>query len=428
MAGKGEATAKGEVAHGDSCAAAADASPGTGLNILFLCHRIPFPPDKGDKIRSYHLLTFLAKRGNVDLVTHVDDPRDLRHVQILRDLCRTVEAFPLNPLVGKVRALLAVPQKTSLSVAYMTRPAAARRVRELVDRNSYDVIVGYSSQVAAYLPKDVDVPVILDLVDVDSEKWSAYGEARGFLRGFVPRVEGRRVRNLEGRIGERCQRVVVTTPREADVFRDRVGSGEAVAIGNGVVSPDEVPRQSSRTHDLVVFVGTMDYDPNIEAVERVVADIWPAVRAVRPQATFRIVGRAPSPRVRALADVEGVEVTGEVPDLTAHLEAASVALIPLRVARGIQNKVLEALAWGVPVVASESVGACLHPDAAASVTTSDDDSVLARSVIELLEDAELRQRRGEAGRRFVAKHHDWSSVDAVWGDLLSEVVGTGAAS
>jgi len=427
MEGKRDGAQNREANVGEQESAAVAADP-SGLNILFLCHRIPFPPDKGDKIRSYHLLSSLAKRGNVDLVTHVDDPRDLRHVQVLRDICRTVDAFPLNPFVGRIRALFALPGKTPLSVAYMTRPSVRRRVRELLLERRYDVVVGYSSQVAAYLPDDLDVPVILDLVDVDSEKWTAYGASRGVWRGFVPRIEGRRVRGLEGRIGERCARVVVTTPREAVVFAQCVGSAEATAIGCGVVMPEVVLPQSQRDGALVVFVGTMDYDPNVEAVERVANDIWPMVRAARPDARFRIVGRSPSARVRALAARDGVEVTGEVPDLTEHLDHAAVALIPLRVARGIQNKVLEALAWGVPVVASTSVGACLHPDAAESVLTEDDDAALARAVVALLDDAALRESHADAGRSFVARHHDWRSTDDAWGRLIESVVVPEAAS
>ncbi len=392
------------------------------MRTLFLCHRIPFPPDKGDKIRSYHLLTLLAKRGEVDLVTHVDDPRDLRHVQTLQESCRSVDAFPLNSVVGGARALAALPGNRPLSVAYMTRPAGARRVRELLGERSYDVVVGYSSQTAAYLPGDLSVPVVLDLVDVDSAKWDAYGKARQGGKRFISRLEARRVRALEADIVARCARVVVSTPREAGVLRDAVGYDGAAAIGNGVAVPDRVPDQESRRPHLAVFVGTMDYAPNEEAVTRVADTIWPAVRERFPEAVFRIVGRAPTVAVRRLAERPGIEVTGEVPDLSEHLSEASIALIPLRVARGIQNKVLEALAWGLPVVSTPAVLACLHADAAAAVTPRDDDQRLAAEVVKLFDDPALRQRQGERGREVVADHYQWTAVDAQWSALIDDVI------
>lgn len=401
----------------------AEAPPPPSLNVLFLCHRIPFPPDKGDKIRSYHLLTHLAKQGNVDLVTHVDDPRDLRHVQLLQDLCRSVDVFPLNPLVGRVRALASLASKSPLSVAYMTRRSAARRVRELLAERTYDIVVGYSSQVAAYLPEDLDVPVVLDLVDVDSAKWAAYGDASRGLGAFVPRLEERRVRALEARIVERCARVVVATPNEARVLEESVDGGGATAIGNGVAAPDAVPDHASRDAGLCVFVGTMDYQPNIEAVTRVADRIWPRVREAVPDARFRIVGRGPTAAVRALGDRPGIEVTGEVPDLADHLSAAALALIPLRVARGIQNKVLEALAWGLPVVATPAVCACLHQSAEAAVSAHDDDDDLVNEVVRLHNDPVLRQERSDAGRACVIEHYDWGTVDGQWSELIGAVAG-----
>lgn len=413
--------------HGGEPAGCAEELQPRRLSVLFLCHRLPFPPDKGDKIRSYHLLMSLAKQGDVDLVTHVDDPRDLRHVEVLRESCRTVDVFPLHPVVGYVRALGALATRAPLSVAYMTRRPAARRVRELLAGRSYDLVVGYSSQVAAYLPEDLDVPVVFDLVDVDSAKWAAYGDARGVLRGFIPRLEERRLGAFEKRIAAECARVVVATQREASVLEQRVGRFGAVAIGNGVIAPAVVPDHGSRDAGLVVFVGMMDYPPNVDAVQRIADGVWPRVRESVPDARFRIVGRAPTANVRELAARPGIEVTGEVPDLSAHLGAAEVALIPLRIARGIQNKVLEAMAWGLPVVASPSVSACLHDDAAEAVSRHAEDADLADEVVRLLGDAALRQSRGDAGRTFVARHHDWERIDGQWAELIDGVLGRAAS-
>lgn len=393
------------------------------MNILFLAHRIPYPPNKGDKIRSYHLLAHLARRGNVDLVTHADDLRDLRHRQVLADMCRSVEIIPLSPIAGRLRALACLASRTPLSVAYMTRPSARERVKELLRTHAYDFVVGFSSQVGAYLPREGCPPTLMDFVDVDSEKWASYGRSKGFIRGAIDRLEGRRLQRFERELGERVARVVLTTEREVQLWQQKIGAGNLIAIGNGVILPDEIQPAGDRDGQIMVFVGAMDYEANVDAVEFGAREILPRIRARCPNARFRIVGRNPSPRVLALSDVPGVEVTGEVVDLKPHLSVASLALVPLRVARGVQNKVLEAMAYGLPVVSTPPVLASLASGAERGVVAGDTAEDLARLACDLLERAELRTERGRAAREFVETHHDWRSFDRSWDDLLDAVVG-----
>jgi sugar transferase (PEP-CTERM/EpsH1 system associated) len=390
------------------------------VDSLFLCHRIPYPPDKGDKIRSYHLLATLSRRGAVDLVAHVDDPRDLRHRQLLADLCHHVGILPLNPWVGRTRALLALAGGGPLSTAHLTRPAGRRLVAGLLRERRYDVVVGFSSQVGAYLEGLVHPPLVMDLVDVDSEKWAALGAARPGARGAIHRIEARRLRRAEAALGDRAFRVVLSTERELALYRSRVGRGTALAIPNGVVQPPRVTPQAERREPLLVFVGAMDYLPNVEAAERAALEILPRVRAAVPAARLAVVGRNPLPRVRALAREPGVEVTGEVADLRPWLERAQVAVVPLRVARGVQNKVLEALAHGIPVVGSTGVQASLHPDARVAVIGTDDDATAAAAIVAWLRDPERREAAAAAGREFVAAHHDWAGFDRAFAAVLEE--------
>ena len=383
---------------------------------------MPYPPDKGDKIRSFHLLVRLARSHSVDLVTHVDDPRDLRHAQILEDLCTSLSIFPLNRAVSACRAGLALFTGGPLSVAWMTREAARRRVAGILSERRPDLIVGYSGQVGAYLPPSGGPPVILDLVDVDSAKWSAYGAARGLVRGALDRLEGRRLRVFERRMAERCERVVLTTERERRLFNETVSSRPAAVISNGVVLPDAVPGADAREPGLMIFVGSMDYSANVEAAVMGATEILPQVRRTVPQARFRIVGRHPTRRVRRLAELPGVEVTGEVPDVEEHLRAAALALVPLRVVRGIQNKVLEAMANGLPVVASEEVARCLGDGARPALATGGDAAGLADHAAALLRDRSARERAGRAGREYVAANHDWDGIGAQWDRLIEEVM------
>jgi sugar transferase (PEP-CTERM/EpsH1 system associated) len=388
------------------------------VRVLFLSHRIPYPPDKGDKIRSYHLLVRLARRHEVDLVTHVDDPTDLRHQQLLADFCRSVSVFPLAPLRGRLRAGLALLTGGPLSVAWMTRPAAARRVAALLAERRHDLIVGFSSQVAAYLPPCGGPPVVFDLVDVDSEKWAQYATCATFPARLLYATEARRMRRFERRLAGRAASLVLTTQRERDLFLERVGPAEIEVVTNGVIVPPEVPPAAARESGLMVFVGQMDYGANVNAAVFGAREILPRIRERLPQARFRIVGRNPAPEVRALGDLPGVEVTGLVPDLGVHLGRASLALVPLRVARGIQNKVIEALAWGLPVVTTPPVAGSLHASASGFLRVGRDAGELAREAVELLSEPESRRRACEAGRAWVSEHHDWEAVGRRWDAIL----------
>ena len=392
------------------------------LRILFLAHRIPYPPDKGDKIRSYHLLANLVRRHDVDLICHVDDPRDLRHREVLADLCRSVDVIPLNPLMGRVRALGAVLGGGSLSVAYMTRGAARRRVHSRLRTAPPDLVIAYSSQVAAYLPRELEAPLVLDLVDVDSEKWANYAAEKSWVAGAVDRLEARRLRSFEREIGGRAARVVLTTRQEAALYRRLVLDRSVVSITNGASLPDAVLDPAERRSRLMLFVGTMDYPPNVAAAIHAARDILPRVRAEIPEARFRIVGRHPTRQVRALAGLPGVEVTGEVPDLRPHLSEAALALLALPVARGVQTKVLESLAHGIPVVATTNVLACMEEGAGAAMAVADEPAELAAIALRLLEDGLERRRLGLAARAYVERQHDWRRLDDRWQRLLEEVL------
>ena len=391
------------------------------MKVLVLTHRIPYPPDKGEKIRFFHLLSHLARKHEVDLVTHADDPRDLRHVEELEALCRSVSVFRLKPWQRRVRALTALLGGRPLSVGWMTSREASRRVRCLLDQRRHDLVIGCSAQVAAYLAPRPDCPVVLDFVDVDSQKWADYGAVKGVLGGWLNRLEARRLAAFERAATDRADRIVLTTERESEVFRNRIADVPLEVITNGVEVPESVPTARERDSGLMIFVGTMDYDANVLAAEIGARDVLPIIRNSLPQARFRIVGRNPSTRVRRLAALPGVEVTGAVADPGAHLSEAALALLPLQIVRGVQNKVLEALAYGLPVVAPSEVARCLHASAANFVFCAENPAGLALEAQALLGAAGARQKASEAGREYVRRHHDWRRIGLQWDRVLYEV-------
>lgn len=393
------------------------------MNILFLSHRIPFPPDKGEKIRSFHWLAHLARQGNVDLVTHVDDVKELRHQQILADMCRDVRIFPLNPLVCRARGALSFLTGDAISVAWLTRPAGRALVQEWLATRDYDLVFAYSSQMGAYLPRPLPVPLLMDMVDVDSEKFRSYAENGGLLKKLIFGREARCLNRLEKRLGEDAEKVLLATPNETAVYEERVGTGEVLALTNGVPRPEDVPDAATRDDDLIVFAGTMDYPANVAAAVHGARDVLPLVQRHRPNARFCIVGRNPTREVRELAELPGVEVTGGVASVRPYLESASVALVGLELARGIQNKVLEALAHGLPVVTTPSVLACMEPGGEEALLRGDDPQALAEHVVRLLADPVERARRGEAARAYVARNYDWDRLDARFDEIVAEIIG-----
>jgi sugar transferase (PEP-CTERM/EpsH1 system associated) len=389
------------------------------VRILLLSHRIPFPPDKGDKIRSFHLLEALASRHEVRLITHADDPRDLRHVPELRARCKSVTVYSRSRAGRSLSSARAFVAGRPLSFARFHDARAAREVRDALATDPPDVVVVFSAQPAEYLPARVPVPVIVDLVDVDSEKWSSYAAAaRGVLRAVYLR-ELRLVRAFERRLVERGFRICVVSDREAALFRRVVADVPVDVIPNGVDVSDAPLRRVQP--GVLLFSGAMDYAANEEAAAIGARSVMPLVRSRVPEAKLRIVGRHPGRAVRALARLPGVEVTGEVASVGTELERAALSLLPLRVVRGIPNKILESFAYGVPVVATtqalDAVGARNGEHALASDTPEG----LAGAAVSLLEDGSLAARIGAAGRDLVRERFRWDRFESGFLAMVADV-------
>jgi sugar transferase (PEP-CTERM/EpsH1 system associated) len=390
------------------------------VRILFLSHRIPYPPDKGDKIRSFRLLEALARRHEVRLITHADDPRDLRHLPELLRICRSASVYSASRLRRAVRIAAGLLSGRALSFAKFHDRRAAREVRRILETDRPDVIVVFSAQPAEYVPAGSGVPVVVDLVDVDSEKWAAYARtSRGPMRWLYGR-EARIVRAFERALATTASRISVATDREAAQFRAAVSSRHVATVPNGVdVRPDGAGR---RVPGLLVFAGAMDYEANADAATFAARSVLPLIRADAPHATLRIIGRNPGRAVRSLASLPGVEVSGEVADVGREVARAEVSLLPLRMVRGVPNKLLESFAHGVAVVttpaALEAVGAAAGEHAFAA----EDAPGLAACALRLLRDPSLRDRVAESGRRLAAERFRWDRFETGMLSLVDEAV------
>jgi sugar transferase (PEP-CTERM/EpsH1 system associated) len=388
-------------------------------SLLFLAHRVPFPPDRGDKIRGWHVLRHLARNHRVHLCAFADDPRDLQPRPEL------VEATASRTILwrGKGRARAAAEALATgrpVSLTAFAHPAMRAAVAGVVAREGIDTIYVFSGQMAQYVPAGTPARVLMDFVDMDSAKFAQYaGEARGPKRWMLAR-EARLLQAFEAQVSARVDASLFVSQAEAALFRIATGAPRVHAIGNGIDTDFYDPEASAPVAEappLIVFTGQMDYQPNIDAVAWFAQSVLPLVRARHPQARFAIVGRAPTDAVRALGTSAGVLVTGEVADVRGWLAAADVVVAPLRIARGVQNKVLEAMAMARPIVASPAAAEGIDHDGCLKV--AQDASDFATAVSALLDDPAAARSLGERARARVQRRYGWTALLAPLDALLT---------
>jgi len=331
--------------------------------LLFLCHRIPFPPNKGDKIRSYHLLRYLSAHYRIYLGAFVDDPEDWVYADRLEEFCQEVHLVRLNPKLARIKSLWALCSGQPLSLPYYSNGKMSRWVDSVNCSADIQRVVIYSAVMAQYVAgaKCRASKKIADLVDVDSEKWREYSQQKAFPINWIYRLEGTRLLKFERDVVQGFDHSFFVSTAEADKFKELAPdmADRLASYSNGVDSDYFCPEKNFPSpfksgESALVFVGAMDYWPNIDAVQWFVREVFPAVAANNKGIKFYIVGSKPSAQVRKLADFPGVVVTGRVADVRPYLSHAVAAVAPMRIARGIQNKVLEAMAMARPVIVSEA--------------------------------------------------------------------------
>jgi sugar transferase (PEP-CTERM/EpsH1 system associated) len=391
-------------------------------DLLYLVHRMPYPPDKGDKLRSYHLLQHLKARHRVFLGTFVDDPADMVHLPALRELCADVHVQPLQPARAKLASLAGLLTGRAQTLHYYASTALGRWVAQTLQRERIAAAVVFSSSMAPYAMAHPTLPMLLDMVDVDSAKWTDYAPHHRWPLSWLYRREGRELLRFERAAVAASRRSFLATDKEVHLLEGLAPdcAGRVEAMGNGVdtdyfhaeasraspFEPDEVP---------LVFTGAMDYWPNIDAVTWFAREVLPALRQRRPRLRLHVVGRSPAPAVKALADRPGtgVVVTGTVPDVRPWLQHAAVVVAPLRLARGVQNKVLEAMAMARPVVAATACAEALGAEDGRELLAAADPADYQRCIEALLTTPDRAAAIGNAGRQRVERLHTWPAQLAV---------------
>ena len=387
-------------------------------NLLYLVHRLPYPPNKGDKVRSYHLLKHLAQRHRVFLGTFVDDPDDEQHVGTVRSLCTGLHVARLAPRFAKLRSLRGLLTGQALSLGYYRDAGMKAWVADTIASQKIDATVVFSSAMAQYaLPTGAagGSTLLVDFVDVDSAKWAQYAGQHHWPMSWVYEREGRCLLAYERALAQRARRSFFVTDSEAALFLRLAPECRQVVqtMGNGVdarfFSPDPArltPFEGDQ--QAVVFTGAMDYWPNIDAVTWFAANVVPLLRQSWPRLCFYIVGRSPPPAVCALAS-DAVVVTGTVADVRPYLQHAAVVVAPMRVARGIQNKILEAMAMARPVVAAQDCVDAIEAESPAELVAATSAHQYAQVISTFLQQPSHAADVGAAGRQCVLRRYSWDA-------------------
>lgn len=376
--------------------------------ILFVVHRVPYPPNRGDRIRSYHILRFLAARANISLATLTDEALEPDTIETLESCCRQVAVERLDR-TRWCRAALSLASGRSATEGLFNSPRLRATIRAWSRETRWDAVVVYCSSMVPYLdlPELQDIPAIVDLVDVDSEKFLDYAARGNGLKKWLHQWEGHRLRRLERSLPGRTHAICLTTEIEADLYRRICPNDRTHAVMNGVDLEYFQPAPRDGRPDRCVFVGAMDYQPNVDGVTWFCDQVWQPIRASRPSATFAIVGRNPTKAVRSLSRLQGVEVIGNVADVRPHLADAQIAVAPLRMARGVQNKVLEAMAAAMPVICSPAAREGLEAVAKHDLYECATADQWVQTLRSLFDDAAERKRLGMHAREYVERQHCW---------------------
>ena len=391
------------------------------MKILFLAHRLPFPPNKGDKIRSYNQLKFLAKYGTLYLGTLIDDPRDREFQNELQQICDEIYIAPIMSKTRRPLSTLAHLKKLPASVCYFYDKKLQTWVDSILSEKNIDVIFCFSSTMAEYLFRSKvwenlqtsGTKTLMDYCDVDSQKWLDYALIKRWPLSWFFAKEGHLLLKYEQRIADTFDSCFLASSREKNLFEKKHSATNVVVLENGVdldfFSNQKQSINEASPQPVIIFTGVMDYDVNIDGVFWFVENIWPAICKKIPEIKFYIVGSNPTPQIQSLARHDNIVVTGYINDIRTYYKMATACIAPLRIARGIQNKVLEALAMSKAVVCTQNAFEGINAEAGKDLLVVDDPDEFANAVITLCKQPDQCEQLGRNGRKKMEQNYSWHS-------------------
>lgn len=394
------------------------------MRILYLSQRVPYPPNKGDKLRSFNQIKFLSRFHEISLVCLSDNNSDLQHVSALKSYCKSVDIVPLSTFSSRMNALKALFTCSPLTRAYFYSDSLKRIVENKLKSQTFDLIFVYCSSMAQYAEDVTNLPKVIDYVDVDSEKWAQYALHAKFPFRQIYSIEDRRLRRYETLLCDKFQRGFLVSEKEVDDFCHLVTPCHTVVpLLNGVdldmFQPSVQPYDTRR----IVFTGVMDYFANIETVLYFYREIFPFIRKTLPDVKFYVVGSKPVKELIELGKTDpGIIITGYVEAIQPYVQQSAVFVAPMRIARGVQNKILEAMAMGVPVVTSSLGLTGISATVGVEILVDDDPYKFAQQVLKLINDSAWRGEVSRNARKAVEDKYNWSNSLSGLNETLSEVV------
>ncbi|TVR80799.1 MAG: TIGR03087 family PEP-CTERM/XrtA system glycosyltransferase [Rhodospirillales bacterium] len=382
------------------------------MRVLFVCHRMPYPPTDGARVRAYQIIRHLAARHELVVAAPARSPAERQAGDALsREGCTVLTGTITRPAAW-ARMVRNLATREPSSMGYFYSRELARRIRDAARSRPFDLVFVYCSSVAPYVSTLAGIPRVIDFVDMDSQKWLSVAGAHRWPLSSGYRLEGRKLQRAEAAIAAAFDLCLCITPAELATLRS-YGLPASTATDwfpNGVDLAYFTPSDAPCDPDAIGFVGRMDYFPNQQAVLAFCDHVLPRIQAVRPAATFTIIGAEPTPAIRALGQRPGVTVTGTVADVRPLLSRCALSVAPLAIARGVQNKILESMAMGVPVVASSATAKGVEAVAGADFLVADDPDALAQACLKLMCHPEERARLARAGRELVERTYRWDAA------------------
>ena len=395
------------------------------MNILYLTQRPPYPPNKGDKLRAFNEIKYLSKNHTIHLFSLTDNRNDLAYIDDLLQFCKTVDIVYKSPIVSKVHSLLALPSTTPLTLRYFFSRKLEQLINKAIQNENIEVIFVFCSSMAQYVDGIPEIPKIIDFVDIDSEKWKQYAVRSKFPYSFIYQREYEYLKKYEKKIATSYSHCFLVSQKEVDDFHNLVYESPSItALPNGVDLEKFYPLTIEKEENSLVFTGAMDYFANVDAMVHFCSDILPLIRKKIPKIKLYIVGSNPSKEILHLGKCnDNIVVTGFVDKVQPYMARSMVFVAPMTIARGVQNKIIEAMAMGLPVVCSSLGHEGIEAKKGEEILVEDINEQFANQVIKLLSIQSDRAKLSASGHQAIERHYSWDSnlkpIDTLLNQLLT---------
>ncbi len=399
------------------------------MNISFICPRIPYPPNRGDKIRSYNIIKYLASKHNIFLFSLIEKEEEKKHKETLETFINYVYTDSIHPTYKKIYSFFSLFQKFPISVRYFYSNKIQNALDDVIRNYYIDIIFCFCSTTAEYIFRSQyrhqlkkKALWIMDLVDVDSEKWLDYSKCKKLPLSLIYSFEAKFLSKYEKKILDDFDNILIISEQERKILSNKYKSNKIFVMPNGVDLDffiEDYHSHLKKTGPTIVFTGVMNYWPNIDGVTWFVKKILPPIKEKYPNITLYIVGSNPPPIVKALSAIKGVQVTGYVKDVRDYISIADISIVPLRIARGLQNKVLEAMAMGKAVVTTSVALDGINARPNRDIVVADNPDVFSKKILDILNSPSLGKEIGRNARQFIERHFSWESKFSILDKIIT---------